>query len=240
MYVCTFEIFGTERPQLVARIWLKCFSSFTAPTSFRLLFVMPAVHQSISCSLAASTDLSERGIRSCSWVPRPDEDCFFCLFPPLGHQGVSRLQLSSHVHDSPQLVYPRHPPSSAQKKCERFDFDLAEDPQTHWSCGSPNAFSMDSTLVSGVFAPRYCKDIRVYKSRLTLDWTYVTQPSCWNWNCGLNRRPTTRQPSAPYSAWPPFEERRRLNFLLCGLGWIWGFANPESNLSSGPLATNQV
>ena len=42
------------------------------------------------------------------------------------------------------------------------------------------------------------------------------------------------------SAWPPFEERLRLNFLLSGLCWIWGFANPESNLSSGPLATNQV
>ena len=101
MYVCTFEIFGTERPQLVARIWLKYFSSFTAPTSFRLLFVMPAVHQSISCSLAASTDLSQRGIRSCSWVPRPDEDCFFCWFPPLGHQGVSCLQLSSHCMTLP-------------------------------------------------------------------------------------------------------------------------------------------
>ena len=80
-------------------------------------------------------------------------------------------------------------------------------------------------------------DIRVHKSRLTSDRTNVTQPSCCKWNCGLDRRPTTRQSSAPYSAWPPFEERQRLNFLLCGLCWIWGFANPESNLSSGPLAT---
>ena len=112
---------------------------------------------------------------------------------------LSRRCLSSalfSLHDSPQPVYPRHPPSSAQKKCERFNFDLAEDPQTHWSCGSPNAFSMDSTLVLGVFTPRYCKDIRVHKSRLTSDRTNVTQPSCCKWNCGLDRRPTTRQPSA--------------------------------------------
>ena len=247
MYVCTFVIFGTKCPQLIARvyfeqIWLECFiynaNFFSAPLCF--VEVMPTVHQSISCSLAASTDLSQRRIRSCTWVPRSDKDCFFCWFPPLSHQGDPCLHLSIHCSTLPSLSILDILQAVLRRNVNALTLTWLKIHEPTRAVAAPVHFQWIAPWFQEFSLPDVTKMSESNELRLTLDWTYPTRPSSWKWYCELDRRPTARQPSASYSVWLPFKERQWLNFQLYGLCWIWGFANPESNLSSGTLVTNQV